>query len=62
MKTFVEYYLVNVGKLAEEVGYVKLPQAVIDKAKANFEKARTGTQFTNDNGQKVSGPLAKVYN
>jgi len=62
VKAFVEFYLKNVSKLTEEVGYVKLPQAIIDKSVANWGKLRTGTQFLNDKGEKVSGALAKVYN
>ena len=62
VKAFVEFYLKNVSKLTEEVGYVKLPQAIIDRSVANWSKLRTGTQFMNDKGEKTSGPLAKVYN
>jgi phosphate transport system substrate-binding protein len=62
MKAFIDFYLANVSTLAEEVGYVQLPQPIVEKAKANWSKARTGTQFLNDKGEKVSGPLSKVYN
>jgi phosphate transport system substrate-binding protein len=62
VKAFVEFYLKEGSRLAEEVGYVKLPQSITDKAKANFAKLRTGTQYLNDKGEKVSGPLSKVYN
>jgi phosphate transport system substrate-binding protein len=62
VKAFIEFYLKNVSKLTEEVGYVKLPQAIVDKSIANWGKLRTGTQFLNEKGDKVSGALAKVYN
>jgi phosphate transport system substrate-binding protein len=62
IKAFVDFYLANMAGLCEEVGYVKLPQAMVDRAKANWAKLRTGTQFINDKGEKVSGPLSKVYN
>lgn len=62
VKAFVEFYLRNCSTLVEEVGYVKLPQAILDKAAANFKNAKTGTQYLNDKGEKVSGALGKVYN
>src|SRR5204863_4271817 len=62
VKAFVDFYLKNCPKLVEEVGYVKLPQAILDKSAANFSKVKPGTQFLNDKGEKVSGPLGKVYN
>jgi phosphate transport system substrate-binding protein len=62
IKAFVEYFLTEGPGLAEEVGYVKLPAAITEKAKKNFAGLKTGTQFINDKGEKVSGPLSKVYN
>jgi phosphate transport system substrate-binding protein len=62
VKAFVEFYLKECSRLVEEVGYVKLPQAILDRSTANFAKLKTGTQFLNDKGEKVSGPLSKVYN
>jgi phosphate transport system substrate-binding protein len=62
VRAFVEFYLNNVSTLVEEVGYVKIPQAVLEKAKANFAQQRTGTQFINEKGEKISGPLVTVYN
>jgi len=58
----VEFYFEHGAELAEDVGYVKLPQAILDRAKANWTKLRVGTQYLNDKGEKVSGPLSKVYN
>ena len=62
VKAFVDFYLENGSNLVEEVGYVKLPQAITGKAVANWNKLRTGTQFMNEKGEKVSGSLGKVYN
>lgn len=62
LKAFVDFYLMNGPQLVEEVSYVKLPQAITSKAIANFKQMRTGTQFLNESGEKVSGPLGKVYN
>ena len=47
--------------LAEEVGYVRLPSEITELAKANYQSRKTGTQFLNEKGEKVHGPLAKVY-
>ncbi|MCI0362977.1 MAG: PstS family phosphate ABC transporter substrate-binding protein [Phycisphaerales bacterium] len=62
VKAFVDFYLANGPKIVEEVRYVKLPAAITERAKANWAKLRTGTQYLNDKGEKVSGPLSKVYN
>jgi phosphate transport system substrate-binding protein len=58
---FVEFYLKNAGRLVGEVGYVKLPDAIYGKVAANWQKRRTGTQFTKPNGDAVTGSLATVY-
>jgi len=58
---FVDFYLDNAGDLAEEVGYVRLPQGVYSRAKANIAKGRTGTKFLDDEGEKISGSLVSVY-
>lgn len=62
VKAFIDFYLKNAAELVEDVGYVKLPDAIIGKAKANFDARKTGTQFMDSEGKKISGPLAKVYN
>jgi len=61
VKAFVDFYLQNAATLTEEVGYVKLPEAVIAKCQANFKAGKTGSQFMDAEGKKVSGPLASVY-
>lgn len=61
VKAFVDFYL-SQPELVKEVGYVKLPDSVIAKAKANWAAHKTGTQFLNDKGEKVSGPVTKIYN
>ncbi|MCS6878986.1 MAG: PstS family phosphate ABC transporter substrate-binding protein [Geminicoccaceae bacterium] len=42
---FIEYYLVNVSKLAREVGYTPLPDAAYKAAWARFQERKTGTVF-----------------
>ncbi len=61
VKAFVEYYLRQAPSLVEEVGYIRLPQEVYDRATRNFASGRTGTQYLNEKGEKVSGPVTKVY-
>ena len=45
VRKFVEFYLNNVSKLAEEVKYVALPEAAYEMAKSRFAKLETGTAF-----------------
>ena len=58
---FVEFYLKKASALVSEVGYVKIPDVVSGKVAANWQKRRTGTQFTKPNGDSVTGSLANVY-
>jgi phosphate transport system substrate-binding protein len=61
VKAFVDFYLANAPKLVEEVGYVKLPAAMYDRAKANFAARKTGTQMLDQNGKERPGALADLY-
>lgn len=58
---FVKYYLEYGPELAEEVGYVKLPVDVYDRALHNFKQGVTGTQFLNGSGETIHGPVTQVY-
>lgn len=58
---FVEFYLADAGEFAQEVGYVALPDSVYAKAKANLRNRKTGTQYTDADGNKVEGPVTEVY-
>ena len=59
--SFVEFYLDDAGTFSEEVGYVSLPASVYKKAQANLRARKTGTSYTNAKGEKVEGPVTKVY-
>ncbi|MBL4686829.1 MAG: PstS family phosphate ABC transporter substrate-binding protein [Nannocystaceae bacterium] len=61
VNAFVEFYLENGPALADEVGYVRLPSDIIALTKKNFRDGKTGTQFLDENGEKIHGPLAEVY-
>lgn len=58
---FVEFYLNDAGIFAGEVGYVALPDVVYERARANVRSRKTGTQYTDDEGNKVEGPVTEVY-
>ena len=60
IRTFVEYYLNNAPEMVGEVGYVQLPAEMYELAKKN-SKTQDWTQFLNDEGEKISGSLAQVY-
>lgn len=61
VKAFVNFFLKNAGDLSDEVGYVRLPKSMYQTVSKNFQSGKTGTQFLNENGEKVHGPLTKVY-
>ena len=58
---FVDFYLEHAGDLAEEVGYVRLPQVIYDRARKNIMNRKTGTQYLDANMNKVHGSLPSVY-
>jgi phosphate transport system substrate-binding protein len=61
VKEFVNFYFDKGPELAEDVGYVKLPAEIYKRAKRNFQTTKTGTQFLNEEGEKISGSLPTVY-
>jgi phosphate transport system substrate-binding protein len=61
VRAYVDFFLNNAGKLANEVGYVALPDTVYATAKKNFKDLRTGTQFMTATGEDVSGRVTDVY-
>ncbi|MEM1355445.1 MAG: PstS family phosphate ABC transporter substrate-binding protein [Planctomycetota bacterium] len=58
---FVDFYLADAPEFAEEVGYVALPDMIYDRAKANIQSRRTGSQYLDADGNKVEGPVTEVY-
>jgi len=58
---YAAFMLEHAGELAEEVGYVKLPAAVYERARANLKAGRAGTQFIGPDGKDVHGPIAETY-
>ena len=58
---FVDFYLQQAAALSKEVGYSPLPESIYGTARTNWKARRTGTQFLDAKGDKVSGSLANVY-
>jgi len=58
---FVRFYLEKAPKLAEEVGYIALPESVYGTAMTNWKARRTGTQFLDASGNPVHGPVTTTY-
>ncbi|MFM1935110.1 MAG: Phosphate-binding protein PstS precursor [Planctomycetota bacterium] len=58
---YAEFMLEHAGELAQEVGYVKLPDAVYERARANLKARRTGTQWLDAEGKDRHGPISDLY-
>ena len=61
VKTFVKFYLQNAAEIAEEVGYVGLPEEINKAAMSRFRGKKTGTHFINEDHEKRSGPVTELY-
>ncbi len=61
VQAFVQFYLLKAAELSEEVGYVKLPKPIYERATANYKAGKTGTQFLDAKGDSRHGPLADLY-
>lgn len=61
VKRFVEFYLDNAGRLAEETAYVALPTEVYDRAKENVKKRASGTHYLTAEGKKREGSIVEIY-
>lgn len=61
VRKFVEFYLENAKKLAEDAKYVALPEPVYVAAKQNLEDLTTGTHFLDEKGEKRDGALLEIY-
>jgi len=61
VKAFVEYYLEHAGDMAEEVGYVRLPKDIYNKARRNFMKGKTGSCYLDASGKSLHGSITELY-
>ena len=61
VQTFVNFYMDKVSDACEQVGYVRLPDEIIESGRANLENLTTGTHFVTSEGESRSGPLADNF-
>ena len=61
VRAFVDFYLRQGPALAEEVGYVRLPETISKRVYANFVNRKLGTQYLDESGEKRHGSLASIY-
>lgn len=61
VKAFVEYYLKNAARVAEEKKYVALPADFYSKVTEIFNSRTTGTHFLNAEGEHRKGPLSELF-
>ncbi len=61
VRAFVTFYLKHAAKLADEVGYVRLPSEVYARAERNFDQMKTGTYYLDETGNPIEGPVSEVY-
>ncbi len=60
VKAFVEFYIANAGKLAQEVGYVPLPEEMYALMKERLQKRITGSAF-GAHGSQIGVKLQDLY-
>ena len=58
---FINYYFTQGPRLAEDVGYVKLPRQVMNNARSNYKRRKAGTQFLDKNLEKVRGSVTEIF-
>ena len=61
VKQFVKHYLKNAADIADEVGYVGLPEEISNAAAKCFKGKKTGTHFLDSNMEKRSGSVPDIY-
>lgn len=61
MKLFVNEYLENALEIAENVGYVGLPDEIYELASENFRTRAVGTHYWTADGKQRHGPLTEIY-
>ncbi|WP_182868876.1 PstS family phosphate ABC transporter substrate-binding protein [Stieleria mannarensis] len=59
--TFVSYFLENAPQLCERVGYVRLPDEIMQRAAKNLDEENTGTHYVDGEGNSRSGAVADIY-
>jgi phosphate transport system substrate-binding protein len=61
VQTFVEFYLENVSDVCQQANSVRMPDATIEHAKANFEAMKLGTHFVTEDGESREGAFQDLF-
>ncbi len=61
VKRFVQFYVEHAATLAQQTGYVALPQEIYDRALKNIKAKATGTHYLTAEGEKRSGSVMDVF-
>ncbi len=61
VQVFAEFYLENASETAGKVGYVRLPEDILARSKANLDAAKTGTHFVTAEGEDRSGLFTEIF-
>lgn len=61
VQTFVEFFINNTSEYSERVGYVRLPEGIMEAAKTNMDALKTGTHFVDTEGNARSGSLTAIF-
>lgn len=59
--TFVSFFLENAPDLCERVGYVRLPDEIMQRGIKNLDEENTGTHYIDAEGNSRSGAVADIY-
>lgn len=59
--TFVAFFLENAPELCERVGYVRLPDEIMQRGITNLEEENVGTHYVDAEGNSRSGAVADIY-
>lgn len=60
VRAFVHFYNENAAELAQEVGYIPLPDSVYEAAYRHFRRLKTGTAFIRD-GEHINPPVTEIW-
>jgi len=60
-RKFVAFYLERCGELSQKVGYVALPDEIVERAKDFLAKQRAGTVWLQPDGVQRHGALIDIY-
>lgn len=61
MKVFSNFYLDHAAEKAAEVGYVRLPDELYERARKHVQQRLTGTHYLDEEMESREGPLPEVY-